>query len=517
MFILFEWPGGLLATAMAIFGLWLATRIPIAHVDKVTAFVGTRYLSIAFATLAFLSANALLIYHNRPFVIDEYMPYFQAQIFAQGRLWGRFPPEMIPWLVPAAYDVGFMNISHQTGKIVSYYWPGFALLLTPFMKLGVPWLLNPLLASGSLLLLAKLAKKINPEPQAAGWAILFALASPAFMVNGISYFSMNAHLFMNLLYAVLILELTPLRLIGAGMVGSIALILHNPLPHMLFAVPWIFWLVRQPHQRTRNLALLLLGYLPLIILLGFGWEWLRGEILREGIAAPSLATTGKQWLALPQTALQIAHSVFQPPSFNLLLIRLLDWLKVFAWAVPGLPILAMLGFAAAKENKPLRLWGWSALLTLAGYLFVPCSQGHGWGSRYFHSAWAALPLLSTAFLVAPNRNPWWRQMAMTTLLLSLLFGTGLRFYQTEHFIGNHRKQAPPYDPNQREICFINTEDGYYKRNFVQNDPFLANNVLFFISHGRAKDEQFVKRLFPAASLQGYYGNDSVWRLPPHSS
>jgi len=39
------------------------------------------------------------------------------------------------------------------GRIVSTYWPGFALLLVPFSALRVPWLLNPLLGGATLVAL----------------------------------------------------------------------------------------------------------------------------------------------------------------------------------------------------------------------------------------------------------------------------------------------------------------------------------------------------------------------------
>ena len=39
------------------------------------------------------------------------------------------------------------------------------------------------------------------------------------------------------------------------------------------------------------------------------------------------------------------------------------------------------------------------------FLFVWADQGHGWGFRYFHSAWLALPLLATAFLYSSKTQP----------------------------------------------------------------------------------------------------------------
>ncbi|MGG2305238.1 hypothetical protein ACE4Z6_27835, partial [Salmonella enterica] len=80
----------------------------------------------------------------------------------------------------------------------------------------------------------------------AGLAILLTVASPVFFANGISYYSMPAHLFANALYALLLIDPTPRRAFAAGLLGSIALTLHNPVPHLLFALPWIGWLALRP-------------------------------------------------------------------------------------------------------------------------------------------------------------------------------------------------------------------------------------------------------------------------------
>ncbi len=90
--------------------------------------------------------------------------------------------------------------------------------------------------------------------------LLLTVASPVIFGIGISYYSMPAHLLANSLYALLLVRPTPLRAIGAGVVGSIALSLHNPVPHTLFAIPWLIWIVTRPGG-VRLVGLMCLGYL----------------------------------------------------------------------------------------------------------------------------------------------------------------------------------------------------------------------------------------------------------------
>ncbi len=128
-----------------------------------------------------------------------------------------------------------MVASSLTGHVIETYWPGFALLLAPFQALGAPWLCNAILAGIALYLIYQITTEITGERRAGGFALLFTIASGAFFANAISYYSMQAHLTANLLFAWLLLKPTNRSALAAGVVGSLALVLHNPVPHMLFA------------------------------------------------------------------------------------------------------------------------------------------------------------------------------------------------------------------------------------------------------------------------------------------
>jgi len=66
----------------------------------------------------------------------------------------------------------------------------------------------------------------------------------------------------------------------------------------------------------------------------------------------------------------------------------------------------------------------------------------------------------------------------------------------------------------RQIVFIAPNFDFYTQDFVQNDPFLREPVIFMMSRGRNRDyQQVIERHFPAARLT-YDGPDGqVWRLP----
>jgi hypothetical protein len=476
-------------------------------------------IAIAIGAVLALAAGAQVVYRARPLAMDEYAPSFQARVFAAGELRARVPPDLLPRLVPPRLLFPFFATDARSGTIVSTYWPGFALLLTPFTWLGAPWLLNPLLGGAALLLLATLARRWTGEPAAAGWALLFALASPAFTVNAVSFYPLTAHLALNLLWMMLLVDratasglaagsplwLTsrPRRLLAAGAVGSLALVLHNPVPHAVFALPWLPALLRRGGWRAT--AWLALGYLPLASLLGVGWLPVRQAM--SGADGPASAGTGG---ALGQAA-EMASRAFVLPDAALLYARLLALAELLTWAAPFLPVLACLGWRATRRGSPLRLLALSALATLLVYLFVPFDQGHGWGYRYFHSAWSALPLLAAAVLVAPCARRW-RAPVLAAALLAIPAANTLRAAQVGSFIAAHRARLPPLPAKGRYVCFLSLAGGAHRVDLLQNDPFLRDPVILLASAGFSSDAALVARHFPQAALVSRRSDASIWRL-----
>ncbi|MFH0725413.1 MAG: hypothetical protein V2B19_03510 [Pseudomonadota bacterium] len=527
LFSRYDLPGSILSILVLSAAIVIAFKIENAPFDRFIISMGNYPLRLAWLVVTLLGFGAFFIYQKFPLTADEYMPCMQARIFAEGKLWGQYPPRLVPWLLLPDY---FTVFSPETGRFISDYWPGFALLLTPFMKAGAPWLLNPLVSGGTLALLWYYTKKVLPESaEAPGWVLLLTIASPVFAANGISFYSMSAHLFFNLIYAALLLKLSYARLFAAGLVGSFALVLHHPVPHLLFALPWIFWIGRQKGGISK-LGILFAGYLPLSLWLGFGWVYLKllivkgnspGSIGQEAGALSAIPSqlqdpsfSGNIVIIMLKKALTLIANYVTFPTPDLLWARLIASLKIFVWAIPGLPILAFLGVSHIRGNDHLQLWGWSALFTFAGYLFIPFSQGHGWGFRYFHSAWLWLPLLAAAFLTSnPANGKIWKRLIVTTAILCIIFGISLRCYQIHQFISGHLSQGPRLTDGKKRICFFNTYYGYFLFDFVRNDPFLRNRIINLQSLGFKKDREMMAQFFPGAKEISRSVSVTIWELP----
>ncbi len=507
--------GSILVVALAA-AAWMLSKRP-SPIDLPRLLERSPWRTAA-ATFVGLCAAVFLAAHNHPLAGDEHIALFQARAFAAGHLTGKFPRDLVSHLIPLTYQQRWLIVGGD-GSVASIYWPGYALILAPFTLIGAPWACNPLLASLSLVLLSKTASKLTSDPRAGGWAILFALASPGFVGLAISYFSMTAHLFFNLLFAWLLLERTRSRLVAAGVVGSIALVLSNPVPHLLFALPWVLWIGRQPGGR-RQLIALGAGYAPLALTLGLGWWIFLRQLQGDTGALPYLPDGDllHQLENLIWYLLLEFRKVFTFPGSDTLNKRIGEQVRLWSWAVPGLPLLALAGWwVLGRRVAELHLFALSLLATLLGYLFVSFDQGYGWGARYIDPAWSALPILASAAMVHAEQSKPGRDLknyVARLALYSLVFATALRLFQIRLFMTEQLALRPQFDRRAREIVFIAENPDYYTQDFVQNDPFLRNPVIFMMSRGRILDyRDVIKPHFPAARLTYDGPGGQVWRLP----
>ena len=490
--------------------LWLAIVLLVAMVpalrtggERLARALGERPGVAAAITCLVLAFCARFVYHAHPLAMDESAPVAQAYAFAAGHLSWSLPPGLLDRMVPAGFRGAFLAVNPASGEVVSLYWPGYAALLAPFAWAGVPWILNPLLTALTLLLLHRLAMRLFDDRETAGWVVLFAIASPVIVAEGISYYSMPAHLAANLLYALLLLEARPLRALAAGLVGGLALTLHNPVPHLLFALPWGLWLLLA-RARWPALGMLLLGYLPGLAVVAL-WP------MFGNLVAP-VAATGAGGSLLEVARAKLGQSLAWP-AYQTVVYRLTGTWKLWLWSVPGLMILAAAGLQ--RLRGPLLLLAASALLTYVGYLFVPVDQGHGWGYRYFHSAWGALPLLAAAWLHArrgdADGGALWRAWAGGFALAALVLGNGLRLAQVDAVISEHLAQRLPVPAQGRWVRFITFKPGLYTWDLVQNVPS-RDQTYTLMSFGPDEDRQLMARQFPAATLSIADERGSLWQL-----
>ena len=466
---------------------------------NVAEFLGKHVLVLSLATVVLVAFAAVFVYHSNAFSMDEYAAVFQAKIFASGRLTALLPPSVVDWLIPPGFNGVFLVASKSTGQAIGAYWPGFALLLAPFEFLGIPWLCNGCLAGLAILLIHRITLEVTHDQRAAGWALLFTFASGAFIANAISYYSMQAHLTASLLFAWLLLKPNSYRAFGAGLVGSLALVLHNPFPHVMFALPWIVATARS-ERIPRNFFWLMLGYLPLAIMVGAGWMHLRAEI--------TAADSGFNVIAINQ------YSVFSLPDKSMFDMRVAAAVKMWIWAVPCLFLFAFLGRLRKRDDERVRLLAASAVLTFVAYIFVIFDQGHGWGYRYFHSAWGVVPILAGCAMTGRSEsNGRLAAFAGAAAILNLLIVVPLQLMHIDRVITRHSAQIPRPQRPGNNVYFI-PAGGFYLPDLVQMDPLLRDQDLLLFSRGPELDGELRRQNWPTAVLVARGFGVEEWNLGP---
>ena len=328
------------------------------------------------------------------------------------------------------------------------------------------------------------------------------------------------------------------RVAGAGLVGGFALALHNPFPHFLFSLPWLGWLTLRRDRWTR-LPVIALCYAGVFLPLEVGWrhveEAIRNDRLATVFAAPAAAeqspvdaggqptakaTTpaaaeGPSGVAAMVGAIRGYFTALKLPTFQgVVSARLLSALRLVAWDAPGLVVLACWGFWRNRHATPARLFALSGLSTFLGYALIEMSGGHGWGYRYFFSAWNCVPFLAAS--LAADRSPGEltedsaepsRGDATANLLravglaavLSLMVCLPVRLWQIHDFIADHLTQMPPKPAGTSAsgdviVSFVEYEEGYFRGDLVRNDPFFEHSPVMLVSQGLDQDKLVVAEI-----------------------
>lgn len=483
------------------------------RVSTVAAACGRHPWRVAAVACVVLALGARYVYHAHPLSMDEYTVWFQSRIFANGALSGQLPPSWLDRLIYQPFQNAFLVVSHSSGEVTSVYWPGFALVMAPFSLIGAEWLCNPVLSALTVVAIARTCRLVFPDNEAvAGWAILFTVASPVFAGSGISYFAMTGLLLANLVFTWGFLQPNARRLFVSGLVGSLALTLHNPLPHTLFALPWLIWfLCRRPP--LRQAAALVAGYTPLALLLGLGWVLFKAHVAASDVAGPLAQPPSQGFLAL-------LASVFSLPDAPILIYRLAGTIKLWVWAVPGLLVLACMGYARWREHGAVQLLAASALVTFLGYFFVPFDQGNGWGYRYFHPAWGILPILAGAAIAGGCRHSdgealsACRNLAGAFIACSLLILVPWQLRNIGAHVSAQLARVPDAPADRRSIVFVFVDRDPFLIDLVQNDPFLRDRSIRMVGQGEQADGDFLRSAHIAATPLPATESGQVWLIEP---
>jgi hypothetical protein len=337
-----------------------------------------------------LLVNAVLILYTAIVTLqrfpnsgDEYAYLISAELFTQGRL-----------SAPSPRQPRFFDVNHilNDGKFYGKYPPGWPAMLAPAVAVGLPWLTNPILGLGTLVLLYLVARKHFSE-RAAVYAAVTLLANPFFIFNSASYYSHTSCLFFVMLavYAFLNWREEPSSWRQALLMGTGAgmAFLIRPFSAVLVLLPlalgvmWVTW----NHRKERSvLGAFTAGTAPLLIAAG-------------AYLLYNYRLTGDPLLQ-PFTKYDPLDRPHRPPS----LAELWSWFSRYPGARalelnwPWLPFcfVHLLWFwinPATRRDPKAQILFASAAMLFVGYSFYPADGGLGYGPRYQYESLAGMVFL----------------------------------------------------------------------------------------------------------------------------
>lgn len=229
-----------------------------------------RIYLVAFGALLLYALVAITVFSRRPLLIDEVVQLWQAQRFAEGRLW-----------IPVAAHREFFSFLHLVDvgdRVYAQFPAGGPFMLWLGVMAGAPWLVGPVCGAVCVVLFAHLARAAEPDASdrwVLGATLLFALTPFGVFMFGSHMNHVTALLW--ILVAVVSLmtlvranpardssattdraadgsvALLPALALGVGL-GAAATI--RPLDAFAFALPAAVWLVvragRSPRRWMEN-------------------------------------------------------------------------------------------------------------------------------------------------------------------------------------------------------------------------------------------------------------------------
>jgi hypothetical protein len=146
--------------------------------DLAPAKVDRFALTTAAGVTLLAGALSFFVYQRHPHIIDEVAYLLQARFLASGHLTLPAPP------VPDAF--GFYLMEFRGDQWYSVMPPGWPAVLAIGVRLGIPWLVNPLLAGLNVLLAYLFIQEIY-DRRSARMVVLLLCASPWFVFMGMNF------------------------------------------------------------------------------------------------------------------------------------------------------------------------------------------------------------------------------------------------------------------------------------------------------------------------------------------
>lgn len=413
------------------------------------------------------------VYLDYPLSMDEYFADYQARTYAAGVMTVPVPVEWADYRT--ALFGNFLTFMKNGTQWFGPYLPVHSLFRATFILLGAPEILNALAIAGLIPLMAWISRRIFPDDRWAPVAAALLIAGSAqIMVVGMTAYAHSMHLFLNMLWLALFIADRRLATAFLPWVGVLAMGLHQAHYHLMFAFPFVCYMVVKRRWAWLAYACFIYGVAFLIFT-----NWRR---FVEMMITANGAVDILDWASV---RVKSAVGVAGRSSLAYVMIAGLSSLsRLFAWQhLLALP-LAILGLVYWKKFPVvIKLLALGCLLTLALRLLGTPNPGHGWGYRYMHNMLGNVSLLAVAGLVylrnelaAVGRQRLARSLAWSSIL-SVLILLPIRLIQVNDFVRPFATASAYLAHLPQKVVIVDTASMWIGQDFVRNDPWLKNRPI----------------------------------------
>lgn len=430
--------------------------------------VETNYYIIGISSFAlcFTLLGTHKFFHNFALCMDEYLVDFQAQIFLGKKLVGNIPSCWTEFVYAMTPD--YVQVSNDNTYWVPQYLPGFAAFKAAFIFLRIPSLLNPLMCAISLVSIADIAKKIWPQNKHAPvLAAILLFSSSQFLLTSMTVYSWPAHLCLNLVWLWLYIRDDRMGLILLPWVGIMAIGLHRPQVHALFALPFLLRMLKTKHWHT-------VCYVASVYFFGC-CIWLL-------------------WIKfiLPVSIDRSFASEMGIPGIMQVHTRMMNLVYLVSWQNLASSVLAIVFFIKWRQMPPiLKDIAFGFLLTFGFYLFLRGTGGHGWGARHIHSALGNMVLLSVGGFYACHKaqqSEYLYRFLIFSTALACLVQLPIRCMQAESFVRPYAKAMANIESIKAPVVVVDDLSVYYGQDLIRNDPFLRSEPIIMSKRRLTEDQ-----------------------------
>jgi hypothetical protein len=430
---------------------------------------------VAFAATVMIVA--LVVLQQFPNSSDEYVYVYQAETLSSGKLYYQAPP--------IEKSFGFNHIAQKDGIAVGRFPPGWPLVLSLFLFLGIPGaLVNPILAIISLIIFYRLSSKIYNH-HVALWGLVLLTCSGFFLFNSASFFSHTACLLEALLMVYFFYEYletkNPWRAILTGVFLSLIFLTRYYTAFVLFLPLACYLLYRQKLKAVLSFILIGVGALPLVAFLFYYNYAITGNALSP-VTVWAYKDEGLGFVNGHTLAKGVEHIVRRLIMF-------------MYWASPILLFLYFFYLVKKLRSPAQRTFSpedYFFVLLIVGYLFYYEIGGNQYGPRFYYEAFpfVILFVLHQVF----SRGAYWAKVLLYAGLIVMIIKLPLIAHR-EYVVIKERTDVYQKVKAARltnALVILKSGTGVIRPmptgDLTRNDAHFQNTVLYAVDNDEVNDK-----------------------------